>query len=68
MSLSLRTEDYERFAEAREWMGHDYDGGSVYISVPEVFTTNLEFVFGQSEVVAASLVGASGNYGSFSLC
>ena len=65
VSTSVDEDDYERFSEAREWLGHDYDGGSVSGNVSETFTATFEFVIGDGKIQSYELVGMSGDYGNW---
>ncbi len=67
VSISLDADDYERFAEARAWIGRDYSGGSVSISASEEFTGTFELIVGDGNVLASELTGMDGSYGEWTL-
>lgn len=67
VATSVDGDDYDRFSEAREWLGSDYDGGSVDGYVPETFTATFEFIISEGRIQSHELTGMEGNYGDWTI-
>jgi hypothetical protein len=67
VNMSLDGDDYERFPEARGWIGADYSGGSVDVTIREEFSATFELILGDGDVLSSELTALDGNYGRWAV-